>query len=188
MGRLIYSMISSLDGYASDASGNTDWGASADEQLHDFIAEKFASATTYLYGRRIYEMMTFWETALDDPSHPDFVRRFATVWQSAEKIVYSTTLDSTSTAKTTLERTFYPQAVRAMVDALDHDVTIEGPTLAAHALRAGIVDEVQPYVSPVSVGDGLRFLPADLPLNLDLLDDHRFDSGVVWLRYAVRKD
>lgn len=188
MGRLIYSMISSLDGYASDASGDTDWGASTDEQLHDVIVENFAPVGTYLYGRRIYEMMTFWETALDDPTHPDFVRRFASVWQAAEKIVYSTTLDATSTSKTTLERTFDPQVVHAWVRSLDHDVTIEGPTLAAHALRAGIVDEVQPYVAPVSVGGGLRFLPDDLQLDLDLLDERRLDSGVVWLRYAVRRD
>lgn len=188
MGRLIYSMISSLDGYASDASGNTDWGASTDAQLHDFIAEKFSGVGTYLYGRRIYEMMTFWETADADPDHPDFVRRFARAWQAAEKIVYSTTLDATTTTKTTLERSFDPHAVREMVTRLDHDVTVEGPTLAAYALRAGIVDEVQPYVSPVSVGGGLRFLPDDLQLNLDLLDEHRLDSGVLWLRYAVRRD
>ncbi|ACZ22706.1 dihydrofolate reductase [Sanguibacter keddieii DSM 10542] len=183
----MYSMFTSLDGYASDTSGSSDWGGAGDPELHDFAAEQSRGFGTYLYGRRMYETMTFWETALDVPDHPDFVRRFATVWQAATKVVYSTTLDETTTARTTLERTFDPVAVRAWVDTLDHDVTIDGPTLAAHALRAGIVDEVHPYVSPVSVGGGLPFWPEGLRLDLDLLDEHRFRGGALWLRYAVRR-
>lgn len=186
MGRLVYSMFTSLDGYASDTSGSSDWGGAGDPELHDFAADQSRSVGTYLYGRRMYETMTFWETALDDPEHPEFVRRYATVWQAATKIVYSTALDATTTARTTLERSFDPASVRAMVDGLDHDVTIDGPTLAAQALRAGIVDEVHPYVSPVSVGGGLRFWPEGLRLDLDLLAERRFRNGAVWLRYAVR--
>ncbi|WP_127572118.1 dihydrofolate reductase family protein [Georgenia faecalis] len=188
MGRLIYSMFTSLDGYASDTSGSSDWGGALDPNLHDFVSEQTRSVGTYLYGRRMYETMSFWETALDEPDAPEFVRTYAAVWQAASKIVYSTTLDAPTTARTTLERTFDPEAVRAQVSALDHDATIDGPTLAAHALRAGIVDEVQPYLAPVSVGGGLRFWPEDLRLDLELLEERRFDNGTLWLRYAVRRD
>jgi dihydrofolate reductase len=188
MGRLIYSMFTSLDGYASDTSGSSDWGGAADAELHDFVSEQTRSVGTYLYGRRMYETMSFWETALELPDAPEFVRRYAAVWQAASKVVYSTTLDAPTTARTTLQRTFDPEAVRAEVAALDHDVTVDGPTLAVHALRAGIVDEVQPYVAPVSVGGGLRFWPEGLRLDLDLLEERRFGNGTVWLRYAVRRD
>lgn len=187
MGRLIYSMFTSLDGYASDASGSSDWGGALDPGLHDFVSEQTRSVGTYLYGRRMYETMSFWETALDAPDAPAFVRTYAEVWQAAHKVVWSTTLDAPTTARTTLERTFDPGAVRARVDALDHDVTIDGPTLAAHALRAGIVDEVQPYLAPVSVGGGLRFWPEGLRLDLDLREERSFGNGTRWLRYAVRR-
>ena len=187
MGHLVYSMITSLDGYASDASGSSDWGGALDPELHDFVSEQSRGFGTYLYGRRMYETMTFWETALDLPEAPEFVRRYAEVWQAATKVVYSTTLEAPTTARTTVERTFDPEAVRAFVDAADHDVTIDGPTLAAHALRAGIVDEVQPYLSPVAVGGGLRFWPDGLRLDLELLDQRSFSNGSTWLRYAVRR-
>lgn len=187
MGRLIYSMFTSLDGYASDTSGGSDWGGALDSTLHDFISEQSRSVGTYLYGRRMYDTMSFWETALDEPDAPQFVRTYATVWRAATKVVYSRTLDAPTTARTTLERIFDPVAVRARVDALDHDVTIDGPTLAAHALRAGIVDEVQPYLAPAAVGGGLRFWPEDLRLDLELRDERRFRNGTLWLRYAVRR-
>lgn len=187
MGHLVYSMITSLDGYASDASGSSDWGGALDPELHDFVSEQSRTFGTYLYGRRMYETMTFWETALELPDAPDFVRRYAEVWQAATKVVYSTTLEAPTTARTTVERTFDPEAVRAFVDAADHDVTIDGPTLAAHALRAGIVDEVQPYLSPVAVGGGLRFWPEGLRFDLELLDQRSFANGSIWLRYAVRR-
>lgn len=186
MGRLIYSMITSLDGYASDTSGSSDWGG-ADADLHTFVAEQMAGVGTYLYGRRMYDVMSYWETALDEPDQPPAGQEFARVWQSAAKVVYSTTLDGPTTARTTVERDFDPVEVRRRVDALDHDVTIDGPTLAAQALRAGIVDEVQPYVAPVVVGGGRPFYPLDLRLDLELLDEHRFTSGSVWLRYRVRR-
>ncbi len=187
MGRLIYSMFTSLDGYAADESGSSDWGGALDPTLHDFIADQSRPVGTYLYGRRMYEVMSFWETALDEPG-PEFVRTYARVWQAADKVVYSTTLKAPTTARTTLERSFDPEAVRAFVDSRDHDVTVDGPTLAAHALRAGIVHEVQPYVAPVSVGGGLRFWPEGLQLDLDLLEQRQFDNGTLWLRYAVRRD
>lgn len=183
MGRLIYSMLTSLDGYASDAGGSSDWGG-ADAQVHEFISREMGSVGTYLYGRRMYETMVFWETVLEQPDVPGFAREFAEVWQAADKVVYSTTLDAPRSARTRLERDFDPVAVRAFVDGLDHDVTIDGPTIAAHALRAGIVDEVQPLVCPVSVGGGRPFLPTGLRLDLALLDEHRFANGVVWLRYG----
>lgn len=187
MGRLIYSMLTSLDGYSTDAAGGIDWERAADAELHDVVSERSTTVGTYLYGRRTYEMMTFWETAHDVPEHPDFVRRFAASWQAATKIVYSTTLEAPTTARTTLERSFDPAAVRTVVSGLDHDVTIEGPTLAAQALRAGIVDEIQPYVVPVVTGGGLRFLPDGLDLDLDLLEQQQLGSGTLWLRYAVRR-
>lgn len=186
MGRLIYSMFTSLDGYASDPSGSSDWGGALDPQLHDFVAEQTRPVGTYLYGRRMYETMSYWETALDEPDQPEFVGRYAAVWQAASKVVYSTTLEAPTTARTTVERTFDPEVVRAEVAALDHDATIDGPTLAAQALRARIVDEVQPYVAPVSVGGGLRFWPEGLRLDLELLEQRRFGNGTLWLRYAVR--
>lgn len=187
MGRLIYSMFTSLDGCASDRSGSSDWGGALDPELHDFISDQSRDVGTYLYGRRMYETMSFWETALDDPDAPAFVRTYAEVWQAATKVVYSTTLAAPTTARTTLERTFDPAAVRAWVDTLDHDVTVDGPTLAVHALRAGIVDEVQPYLAPVAVGGGLRFWPEDVRLDLELLDERRFANGTLWLRYAARR-
>lgn len=182
MGRLIYSMFSSLDGYAADASGSSEWGGALDPVLHDFIAEQTRTVGTYLYGRRMYDTMTFWETA---PAEPEFVRRYAQVWQAARKVVFSRTLTEVTTARTRLEREFDPVAVRAWVDGLDHDVTIDGPTLAAQALRAGIVDEVQPYLAPVAVGGGLRFWPENLRVDLELLDERAFTRGTRWLRFRV---
>ncbi|QGQ19059.1 deaminase [Cellulomonas sp. JZ18] len=187
MGRLVYSMFTSLDGYAADASGSSDWGGALDPGLHDFVSERTRSVGTYLYGRRMYEVMSFWETAHEDPDAPDFVRTYADVWQRATKVVYSTTLGAPTTARTTVERTFDPVAVRAWVDSLDHDVTIDGPTLAAHALRAGIVDEVQPYLAPVSVGGGLRFWPDGLRLDMELVEQRAFRNATLWLRYRVRR-
>lgn len=187
MGRLIYSMFTSLDGYAADTAGSSDWGGALDPTLHDFISEQTRSVGTYLYGRRMYDTMTFWETAHELPDAPEFVLRYAEVWQAATKVVYSTTLATPTTARTTVERAFDAAAVRARVDALDHDVTIDGPTLAAHALRAGMVDEVQPYLAPVAVGGGLRFWPDDLRLDLDLREQRTFGNGTLWLRFQVRR-
>lgn len=187
MGRLIYSMFTSLDGYAADPAGDLDWGGAENPELHDFVSEQSRSVGTYLYGRRIYQAMTYWETALDLPDAPEFVRTYARVWQAADKVVFSRTLDAPSTARTRLEREFDPVPVRTLVDGLDHDVTIDGPTLAAQALRAGIVDEVQLYLAPVALGGGLPFWPADLRIDLNLADQRIFDNGTMWLRYTVRR-
>lgn len=186
MGRLIYSMFTSVDGFAADSDGTSDWGGATDPTLHDFIAEQTRDVGTYLYGRRMFETMSFWETAAELPDAPPLVLHYARVWQAADKVVFSRTLDAVTTGRTRLEREFDPAAVRAWVDAQDRDVTIDGPTLAAQALRAGIVDEVQPYLAPVAVGGGLRFWPQGVRLDLDLVEQRTFDNGTQWLRYRVR--
>ncbi|MHA6668451.1 dihydrofolate reductase family protein [Homoserinimonas sp. A447] len=184
MGKLIYSMITSLDGYVSGPDGSFDWGG-ADEELHDFVTERMASVGTYLNGRRLYELMVYWETAHLEPDQPRYVVDFALAWQAADKVVYSTTLSEVSSKRTRIERTFDADAVRKLKAESDLDLTIDGPTLAAQAIRAGLVDEYQVYVSPVIAGGGKRFFPDDVSANLELLDDHRLGSGLVYLRYGV---
>jgi dihydrofolate reductase len=182
MAKLICTALTSLDGYIADEHGEFDWSA-PDHDVHAFINDLERPIGTYLYGRRLYEVMVFWETAPPDQSPP--VLDYAELWQAADKIVYSTTLETTSSARTRIERTFDPNAVRAIKDAADRDLSIGGPALAAHAFRAGLVDEVRLFVSPLSVGGGNPFLPDQLRLDLQLLDERRFDSGVVYLRYRV---
>lgn len=186
MGKLVYWMNCSLDGFVNDANGEFDWGAPSEEVL-EAINDEMAGVSTYLYGRRIYELMRVWEldpafAAGDSPGSA----RFARLWQEAEKIVYSTTLTEVNTARTRLERTFDPEAVRRLKAESAGDLTVDGPTLAAHALRHGLVDEISPLVSPVVLGGGLPFLPPGLRLDLALTDTRRFDSGAVRLSYAVR--
>jgi dihydrofolate reductase len=187
MGKLIYSMITSLDGYVSDRDGNFDWGA-ADEELHRFITEHSQSVGTYLYGRRMYETMVFWETAHTLPDAPPFVLQWARLWQGTDKVVYSTTLDDVASRRTRIERSFDPEAVRRMKAESDRDLTVDGPQLAALAIRAGLVDEYQLFVAPVIVGGGHAFFPDDVRAGLDLLDERRFANGVVYLRYGVADD
>lgn len=184
MGRLLYGMITSADGFITDADGGSDWGG-ADEGLHRFIDEQYRSVGTYLYGRRMYETMRFWETAHEEPDAPPFVVDYARGWQAADKVVYSRTLTAVSTARTRLERQFDPVEVQRLKREAPGDLTIDGATLAAEALRAGLVDEVHLFVSPVVVGGGTRFLPDGVRLDLELLDERRFGSGVVFLRYGV---
>jgi dihydrofolate reductase len=182
--KLICSAITSLDGYIADERGEFDWGA-PDGEVHAFINDLERPIGTYLYGRRLYETMVFWETA---PPHPDpspVVLDYATIWRAADKIVYSTTLPTASSARTRIEPTFAPHAVRAMKDAADHDLSIGGPTLAAHAFRAGLVDEVRLFVSPLTVGGGKPLLPDRLRLNLHLQAERSFGNGVVYLQYRV---
>jgi dihydrofolate reductase len=186
MGKLVYSMIVSLDGYVNDAQGQFGWGA-PDEELHVFIGEQSRSLGTYLYGRRIYETMLFWETAHTLPDAPPFVVEYAQVWQAAEKVVHSTTLQDVASARSRLVRSFDPEAVGELKAASPLDVSVHGPHLAAHALRAGLVDEVQLYVAPVLVGGGTRFFPDDVQLDLELLDQRRFGGGVLYLRYGVQR-
>ncbi|MBB5787617.1 dihydrofolate reductase family protein [Jiangella mangrovi] len=187
MGTLIYEMITSLDGYTADADGNFGWNA-PDEELHRFVGEASRGVGTYLYGRRMYETMVYWETAHTLPDQPEFVVEWARQWQAADKVVYSTTLESVSSERTRLERTFDPDAVRELKASAGHDLTVDGPALAASALRAGLVDEVGQYIAPVVVGGGTRFLPDDLRLDLELVREHRFGNGVVYVHYRVRQE
>jgi dihydrofolate reductase len=179
VGRLIYSAIASLDGYTVDADGRFDWSM-PDEEVHAFVNDLERPAGTHLYGRRMYEVLVVWET-MDDPA--PVARDFAQIWRAADKVVYSTTLEEVSSARTRIERAFEPDAVRALKAAATSDLSIGGPTLAAHAFAAGLVDEIQLFLSPVIVGGGTRALPDDVRLGLELLEERRFGNGVVFLRY-----
>jgi dihydrofolate reductase len=181
---LVYATITSLDGFVADESGRFDW-AMPDEELHGYVNDRERGVGTYLYGRRLFEVMRYWETADQDPSLSDVELDYTRVWQGADKVVYSRTLDAVDTRRTRLERDFDPAAVRALVDAADRDVSVGGPGLAAHALRAGIVDQVHQYLHPVVVGGGTPHLPPGTHLDLELVDVHRFGSGVVHLHHRV---
>ncbi|CAN5767946.1 dihydrofolate reductase family protein [soil metagenome] len=185
MATLIYTGITSLDGYLADANGSFDW-AEPDEEVHRFVNDLERPVGTYLYGRRLYEVMRYWETAHTEPDQPDHIRDFTGIWQAADKVVYSRTLDAASTARTRLERDFDPEAVRELLAAADRDVSIAGAELAAVAIRAGLVGEFRHFRMPVVVGGGTPFFPADVRIRLDLVEQRRFGNGVVYLRYAVR--
>jgi dihydrofolate reductase len=184
--KLIYTAIASLDGYIADEDGRFDW-AVPDEEVHGFINDLERSVGTYLYGRRMYEVMTGWETmALADQS--PFMRDFAQIWRAADKIVYSTTLATVSTARTRIERAFDPEAVRQLKASLARDLAVGGPDLAAHAFEAGLVDECHVFVAPIVVGGGTRSFPDDVRVRLELADERRFGSGMVHLRYRTGVD
>ncbi|AGF72750.1 dihydrofolate reductase family protein [Corynebacterium halotolerans] len=183
MGRLVYSMITSLDGYVADRNGRFEW-AQPDEEVLAVINEQAAEAGTYLYGRRMYEMMHVWETDPSVAAQSPESAEFARIWRAADKIVYSTTLDEVSTRRTRLERSFDPQAVRELKENSPADLTVDGPTLAAHALRHGLVDQVRPLVCPISIGGGLKFLP-EFRIGLRLRGEHAFSVGLVQLHYDV---
>jgi dihydrofolate reductase len=184
MAKLIYSAIASLDGYIADADGNFNWAA-PDDEVHAFFNDLERPIGTYLYGRRMYETMVFWETAHTLDGLPPIERDYAQVWQAADKIVYSTTLDKATSAKTRIERAFDPEAVGAMKASTGSDIGIGGPGLAAHAIRAGLVDEFHLVVVPSVVGGGTHWLPSGARLDLQLLDERRFASGFVHLHYRV---
>ena len=183
MAKLIYSAITSLDGYVADEDGNFDW-AEPDGEVHTFLNDLERPVGTYLYGRRMYEVMVAWET-LPLADQPLYLRDFAEIWRAADKIVYSTTLDSVSSARTRIERDFDPQAVRQLKASAGSDLAVAGPELAASAFKAGLVDECQLFVAPVLVGAGKRSLPDDVRLELELLDERRFGKGMVYLRYRT---
>jgi dihydrofolate reductase len=185
MAQLIYSVIASLDGYVADQEGNFDW-AEPDGEVHTFVNDLERPIGTYLYGRRMYEVMLFWETAHTLADQPAFVRDFADVWQAADKVVYSRTLERPSSARTRLERQFDPQAVLQMKITAERDISVGGPELAAQAIKAGLLDEWQLFIAPVVVGGGTRSLPDDVRLELELLDERRFGSGMVYLHYRTR--
>ena len=184
MAKLIYSVIASLDGYVADEDGNFDWAA-PDEEVHRFVNDLERPAGTYLMGRRMYEVMRYWETADTVPDQPAHMVDFARVWQDADKVVYSRTLEEPSTARTRVERDFDPDAVRRLKAAADRDLTVGGPALAAQALAAGLVDECHVFLAPILVGGGTRAFPDKLRVPLELLEERRFGNGTVYLRYRT---
>jgi dihydrofolate reductase len=184
MAKLIYSAIASLDGYVEDGQGKFDWAA-PDEEVHAFVNELERPIGTYLYGRRMYETMVFWETVCTDGDQ-SAAGDYAEIWRSAEKIVYSRTLQSASSAKTRIERDFNPDAIRRLKESSESDVTIGGAELAGQAIAEGLVDECHLLLGPVLVGAGKRALPANVRAQLELLEDRHFRSGVVYLRYRFR--
>ena len=186
MAKLIYSAITSLDGYIEDAEGKFDW-AEPDEEVHPFVNDLERPVGTYLYGRRMYERMVFWESPPEPIAHPRFVQDFAGIWQRADKIVYSRTLQTAISAKTLIERAFDPEAIRQLKAKAGADLSVGGAALAAQAIKAGLVDEYQLFLVPVVVGGGKRSLPGnDVQVNLELLDQRRFRNGTVYLHYRTR--
>ncbi len=183
MARLIYSALASLDGYVEDADGDFAWAA-PDEQVHAFVNDLERPVGTYLYGRGMYETMTYWQD-VDTTDEPAVIRDFAELWRAADKVVYSRTLSAVSTPRTRLERDFDPGAVRRLKEASSRDLTIGGAGLGGEAMAAGLVDECHLFLNPVLVGGGKPALPGGVRTRLELLDEHRFASGVVHLRYAL---
>jgi dihydrofolate reductase len=185
MAKLIYTTITSLDGYVADEDGKFDW-AMPDEEVHAFVNDLERPIGTHLYGRRLYEVMAGWETMHTLPDQSPLALDFAAIWQAAEKIVYSRTLETVSSARTRIEREFDSEAIRRMKAEADSDITIGGATLAGEAIRAGLVDELHVIASPIVVGGGTPSLPDGVRWELELLDERRFANGVVHLRYATR--
>ena len=184
MAKLIYAAIASLDGYIEDEEGGFDWAA-PDDEVHAFVNDLERPIGTYIYGRRMYDTMVFWETANTEADEPSVFSDYARIWRSAEKIVYSRTLQTPSSAKTRIEREFDRDAVRLLKQSSGTDITIGGAELAGQAIGAGLVDECHLFLCPTVVGGGKRALPANVRAQLELLDERRFRSGVVHLHYRV---
>ena len=185
MANLIYSVIASLDGYVEDRDGRFDWAA-PDEEVHAFVNDLERPVGTYLYGRRMYETMVFWESPPNVLDEPSAFQDYARIWQSAEKIVFSRTLETVTSERTRIERDFDPEAIRRLKAATDHDLTVGGAELAAQAIEAALVDELQLFLVPVIVGGGKRALPeGGGRVDLELLDERRFGNGTAYLRYGV---
>jgi dihydrofolate reductase len=184
LAKLIYSALTSLDLYVADQTGNFDWAA-PDEEVHQFVNDLVRPIGTQLYGRRMYEVLVAWESDDIAVGQPPVVADFAAIWRGADKIVYSRSLESVSSARTTIERDFDPEVIRAMKASADRDISIGGPELAATAIRVGLVDEIHLFLNPILVGGGNPALPDDVRVPLELLDERRFDHGVVYLRYRV---
>jgi dihydrofolate reductase len=182
MAKLIYSAITSLDGYVADKDGNFDWAAPS-EEVHAFVNQLERSVGTYLYGRRMYETMVYWETAHSRPESSPVELDYAEIWQAADKIIYSRTMTDASSARTRIERKFDPDAVRRLKESAGRDLSVGGAELAAQAIKDGVVDEYHLFVNPVVVGGGTSTLPDNIRLDLELLNEHRFSSGVVHLHY-----
>jgi dihydrofolate reductase len=181
MAKLIYSAIASLDGFVEDVQGGFGWAA-PDEEVHAFVNDFQRPIGTYLYGRRMYETMVYWET--DDDSNA-VASDYAAIWRSAEKVVFSRTLQTPSSAKTQLQTTFDPGAIRLLKERSQTDLTVGGAELAAQAIAAGVVDECCLFLVPVLVGGGKRALPDKVHASLELLEERRFRAGVVYLRYRI---
>jgi dihydrofolate reductase len=180
MGRLIYLAIASLDGYIEDEQGNFDWAA-PDEEIHTFVNDLARSWGTQLYGRRMYETMVWWENG----DHAGVYRDYAEIWRASEKVVYSRTLQKVASERTGIEREFDAAAIRRLKDSSQSDISIGGAELAGQAITAGLVDECHLFLGPVLAGGGKRALPAGVHLELDLMDERRFRSGVVYLHYRL---
>jgi dihydrofolate reductase len=185
--KLIYSAITSLDGYVEDEDGGFDWAA-PDEEVHAFLNELERPFGAYLYGRRMYETMVFWERPPNLADQSAAFQDFAEIWQAADKIVYSSTLQTVASARTRIEREFDPEAVRQLKATADADLTVGGPDLAGQAIEAGLVDEYQLFLVPVVVGGGKRSLPDAVRVSLELLDVRRFRNGTVYLHYRSAQD
>ena len=185
MAKLIYDAFTSLDGYVADETGSFDWAELSDE-VHAFINSRERQIGTYLFGRRMYETMAVWETPDVLPHLTAAALEYLPIWQAAEKIVYSTTLQGVITAKTRLERRFEVDVVRELKSGATRDIAVGGPTLAAHAIRAGLVDEYHLLIAPIIAGGGNPYLPGKVSVKLELLDERRFDNGMVHVRYRAK--
>jgi len=183
MAKLIYSALTSLDGYVADRDGNFDWAA-PDEEVHTFVNDLERTVGTFLLGRRMYEVLVAWET-METADEPPVIQDYAEIWRAADKIVFSSTLSTVSSSRTKLERSFDPDAVRRMKAHDERDLSVGGPTLAAEAIRAGLVDEIRLFLTPVLVGGGRASLPDDVRVPLELMDERRFRNGTAYLRYVV---
>jgi dihydrofolate reductase len=182
--KLIYSAITSLDGYVADENGNFDWAA-PDDEVHAFVNDLERPTDTYLYGRRMYEVMRAWETAHTFADQRPVMQDYAAIWQAADKVVYSKTLETVASAKTRIERDFNPDVVRQMKASAGGDISVGGSDLAAQAIAAGLVDEYHLFLNPIVVGGGNPSLPHGVRAPLELLDERRFASGVVHLHYRA---
>jgi dihydrofolate reductase len=185
MAKLIYAAITSLDGYVADEDGNFDWAA-PDEELHTFVNDLERPIGTFLYGRRMYEVMTYWETVDQLADQPSFIRDYAAIWQAADKVVYAKTLEAAVSARTRIEREFDPGAVTRVKAAVQRDLSVGGPELAGQAIKAGLVDEYHLFITPVVVGGGTPALPDGVRLELELVSERRFENGVVHVHYRTR--
>jgi dihydrofolate reductase len=182
--KLIYAAITSLDGYVADEDGKFDWSA-PDEEVHAFVNDLERSVGTYLYGRRMYEVMVVWDDPDTFAGGPPVIRDYAQIWQAADKVVYSKTLEAVSSSRTRIERDFEPDAIGEMKARAARDLSVAGPELAAQAIEAGLVDELHLFLAPIVVGGGKPSLPDGVRLELDLLSERRFGNGVVHLHYSA---
>jgi len=183
--RLIYTSIVSLDGYVADADGRFDW-AEPSEEVHAFVNDLERPIGTYLYGRRLYDVMVAWEAMPNLAGQPASIQDYARIWRAADKIVYSRTLHATSSARTRIERDFDPDAIRGMKAEAARDISIGGPTLAASAIKAGLIDEYHLFLNPIVVGGGTQALPDQVRVTLELVGERRFGGGVVYLHYRAQ--